>query len=242
MTDVATAAAAALSDSGAYVLVSGRATDGIAPLIAAAQRHVVAPGPTTRLAIAAGVDLGGHRAVAVVDDGCAFAGGHGDVGVTESPAAARQALRGGWSVVQPWRAADLADLVNDAPRPSLVLLADASAAPEPPADAPPAARVRVWREGALGTIAAGGAAVGALVRIGERLHARGVAVNVVEVATLTDPRLEALVGGDALYVGAADAMANLAVGEWPHPMDRVAVEGAEDADLVGLVLSHIRTA
>ena len=241
MTDVATAAASGLAGAGPFVLVSGRPTTGIGPLVAAAQRHVIAPGPTTRLTIADGIELGGHRAVAVVDEGCAFADGHGDVAFTESPAAARQALDDGWSVVQPWRAADLAALLDDAPRPSLVLLADVSDAAEPPGESPPAARLRLWREGDLGTLAAGGAAVGALVRIGDRLHARGVPVNLVELATLTDPRLGALVGGDALYVGGPDAADILGDGGWPEPMERVPVDGVDDADLVGLVLAQIRT-
>lgn len=242
MTDIASAAATALRDAGPYVLVTGRPTPGIAPLVAGAQRHVISPGPTTRLAVAAGVTAGGHRGVAVLDAGCAFADGQGDLAVTESLVAAREALRAGWSLVQPSRGADLLALLEQAPRPAVVVLGEAPG-PDAAADRiPPAAAVRVWREGDLGTLAAAGGAVSRLVRIGERLHARGVSVAVVEVATLTDPRLGPLIGGDALYVGGADARTVLRDGGWPDPMARIALGDADDADLVGRVLSHIRTA
>lgn len=243
MSDMAAAAARALRDSGEYVVVTGRSSPRLSPLVDAARRHVVSPGLTTRLDVAAGVELGGHRAVTVVDAGCDFTTGHGGVAFTESAQAARGALRGGWSVVQPWRGQDVASLLAGAPRPTVVLLgADDGPEPAAAAHALPPRSLRRWQEGDLATVVASGAAVGPLVRIGGRLEARGVSVAVVEIAVLTGPAHEPLVGGDALYVGRPEAAALIAKGRWPEEMQRVAVSGAEDADLVGQVLSNIRTA
>lgn len=245
MTEPAAAAAAALHDAGPYVLITGRTTPGPDPLIAQAQRHVVSPGPATRLTVAAGVALGGRRGVAVVDPGCAFGGDHDGLALTQSPVAAREALRSGWSIVQPWAAADVAGLLEQAPRPTLVLLASDGAgvqAPPDSSDLPPPRALRVWREGELATLVAAGTAVGPLVRIGQRLHARGVPVTVLEVAVLASGQLAPLVGGDALYVGGPDAGDEVARGGWPASMERVPLGDAPDADVVGLVLSCIRTA
>jgi hypothetical protein len=256
MSEVATATAAVLRDLGAYILVTGRATPALEPLIAGARRHVLSSGPGTRLAVAAGTALGGHPAIAVVDEGCAFDDGHGEIAVTEAPAAAARALRSGWSVVQPSSGADVAALLRGAPRPALVLLpADAPDArtgtgapddpphdpPDDPPPDPPSRGLRVWRDGGLATVVASGAAVGPMVRIGERLAARGVSVTAVEVAVLAGPAHAALLGGDALHVGPPGSGDEVVRGTWPRALARVPLSGAEDADLIGLVLSHIRT-
>lgn len=240
MTEPVAAAAAALHDAGPYVLVTGRPTPQLDPLIAQAQHHVVSPGPTTRLAVAAGLDLGGHRAVTVVDAECDFTEGHGGVAFTDSAHAARNALGSGWSVVQPWRSEDLAALLAAAPCPAVVLLAHHDPAGQAPPHMPQARVVRHWQEGELATLVASGPAVGPLVRIGGRLEDRGVSVAVVEIAVLTGPRQAPLVGGDSLYVGGPEAATPVGKGRWPEQMRRVAVAGAEDADLVGSVLSQIR--
>jgi hypothetical protein len=244
MSDMATATAAALRDLGAYVLVTGRPTPALEPLIAGARRHVVSSGPGTRLAVAAGIALGGHVATAVIDDGCAFADGHADVAITASPAAAAQALRSGWAVVQPSSGTDVAALLRSAPRPAVVLLP----AEEPDAqagsagsDSPPSRGLRVWQDGELATLVASGAAVGPMVRISSRLEARGVSVTAVEVAVLAGSGHAALLGGDALHVGPPGSGDEVVRGTWPRALARVPVAGAEDADLIGLVLSHIRT-
>jgi hypothetical protein len=248
MSDMATATAAALRDLGAYVLVTGRPTPALEPLIAGARRHVVSSGPGTRLAVAAGIALGGHVATAVIDDGCAFADGHADVAITASPAAAAQALRSGWTVVQPSSGTDVAALLRSAPRPALVLLpTDARGAgarpgaPDDPPHTPPSRGLRVWQDGELATLVASGAAVGPMVRISSRLEARGVSVTAVEVAVLAGSGHAALLGGDALHVGPPGSGDEVVRGTWPRALARVPVAGAEDADLIGLVLSHIRT-
>ena len=241
MSDVATATAAAVRERGPYVVVTGRPTPGVASLVAAAQRHVVSAGPTTRLAVAAGVALGGHRCVAVVESGCAFGAGHGTLAVTESRTAAREALRSGWSVVQPWRGPDVAPLLRVAPVPCVILLPRATEGREAAPEGPAAGDLRVWREGPLATVVASGAAVGPLLDTSARLAARGVSVTALEVAVLTSPDHAPLIGGDAMYVGGPDAGDDVARGAWPRPLQRVATAGVAGADLVGSVLSHIGT-
>lgn len=244
MADVAAAAARALRAGGDYVLVTGRPTAALTSLIDAAQRHAVSAGPMTRLSVAAGVQLGGHRAVAVVDAGCAFDAEHGALAFTQSPAAARTALRAGWAIVQPSMGDDVATLFDLAPRPTLVLLADAGEEPAVlPPDAPPLAPrgLRTWQAGELATLVAAGAAVEALVRIAARLEARGVPVTAIEVAVLGSNELVPLIGGDALFVGGAAAAGALGEGAWDASLHRVEVVGVDDADLMGGVLSHVRT-
>lgn len=243
MADVAAAAADALRAGGAYVLVTGRPTAALTPLIDAAQRHAVSAGPATRLSVAAGVQLGGHRAVAVVDAGCLFDTEHAELAFTESRAAALIALRAGWAIVQPSTGDDVATLLDLAPRPTLVLLAEAADTAAFPPDAPPLSPrgLRTWQTGELATLVAAGAAVAALVRIAARLEARGVPVTAVEVAVLGSAQLGPLIGGDALFVGGAAAADGLDEGAWDATLQRVDVAGVDDADLMGGVLSRVRT-
>src|SRR5688572_8245799 len=112
MSEIAQAVADVLAAGGPFGVVTGRQWDGVQPLVDAGAVHVVAPGPSTRLAVASGFPLGGHRAYAVID---AVAPGEVPSGpavaLTTSAACATQALSAGWTVVQPWSASDVEPLL-----------------------------------------------------------------------------------------------------------------------------------
>lgn len=233
------ATATALTDGGRFAILTGRTWPGAEAVVEAAGLHVVAPGPTTRLAVAAGIRLGGHRCVTVIDDyapgGVAVADA---VALTTSQACAADALRAGWSVVQPWAGADVATLLQSAPRPAMMLLR--SGASTPIADPPDPRRSRLWFEGDTATLIGSGPAVGPMVHLTERLRARGVDAAAVEIATLTSPAQLALVGGSTLLVAGRDTSARFRSEAWPaEPVAPVALEGVEEADLIGMVLSVV---
>src|SRR5688572_29884502 len=111
MTDVAEASAQSLLGGGRFAVVTGKEWAGAEALVTAAAAHVVAPGPSTRLAIATGVGLGGHRGVAVIEE--LPPGPPPDsktLAFTTVAAAGVRALQAGWSLVQPWAPQDVAPL------------------------------------------------------------------------------------------------------------------------------------
>ena len=241
MTAFAAAAAAVLSGEHAYVVVTGRSWNAAEPLVAAAAAHVVAPGGATRLTVAAGVALGNHRAVTVVDELPRGRTDERTLAFTASVACAQTALASGWNVVQPWTTQDVQPLLELAARPALMVLSGHT--PEQLPDAPLPAVTRAWQLGDLATIAASGPAVGAMVRLADRLTARGVEVTAIEISVLSNPGYAPLLGGRSLLVGGTPAAAFLRRGEWPdHGIVAVPLEDAEEADLVGTVLSHVKAA
>lgn len=239
MSDIADAAAAALGADGPFAVVTGRDASPVAPLVHDAAVHVISPGPTTRLSVAAGVSLGGHRAVTLLDDPpqelppdarmLAF---------TASPACAGAALELGWSVVQPWRGDDVAELLEAAAHPALVLLAERG--PEVDSEPPPPRRARQWHFGTMATLVASGAAVSAMVRLAQRLETRGVEVAAVEVAVLSTPEHLPLIGADAIVVGGGDLAPTVLQGRWPETrVQALSLADNADADLVGAVLALV---
>lgn len=242
MPDLATAAASALAEQGRFVAVTGRHAGQLAPIAEASLRTVVAPGPGTRLPIAAGVIAGGHRPVIVVDAPLPAVADAPDVlTVTEDPAVAAQAVRAGWQVAQPWARADVAPLLARVTLPSLLFLGSAAAAPGHAGDDVLSARpVREWERGELATLAASGPAVGAMLELGARLRSRGVDIAMLEIALLTRPEMEPLAGGGAVVVAGRGAVHAWRRGEWPTGrVDAVSLEGGVDADLVGAVMALV---
>ncbi len=241
MTDIVTGLADALAADGSYALVTGRSNDLVAPLVTGAAAHVTSPGPTTRLHVGAGLLLGGRRAVVVIDDlAVAVPPDPQVLAVTSSMGCARDALAAGWNLVQPWAPGDVAPLLAAAETPTLVVVADAPALEfDDPADP---RRTRLWVDGDLATIVASGAGVPAAVRLAQRLQARGVDIAAVEVAILTSPGQEALVGGQALLVAGRDTVTAFRAAQWPDTPTTVVPLGArEEADLIGAVLAIVPT-
>lgn len=242
MREIAAALAQALAEQGDFALVTGRQADDVSPLVEAASYAVVAPGPTTRLSVAAGMRLGGSRVVALLDD---FPEGatpdEAVISVTTLPGCAAAALTAGWTVVQPWSAADVAPLLEAADVPTMVFLCDET---DLDFDDPPAARrTRLWLDGDLATLVASGPAVPAAVRLAERLQDRGVDIAAVEVAVLNSPGQAAMVGGRALLVAGRDTVSAFRGLTWPEvPTTAVALDGKEEADLIGAVLAVVQTA
>lgn len=239
MSDVVAAAAEVLSASGRFALVTGRHWDGAEPLAEAAAEHVVAPGPTTRLAIATGVGLGGHRAVTLVDEVPPGPPPDADtLAFTTSAVAGVQALHAGWTVVQPWSSDDVAPLIDAAPGPALVLLGAQADATD--VDPPLPRRTRLWIDGDMATLVGSGTAVPTMIALAQRLQQRGVDIAAVEVAILNSPAQEALVGGTSILVAGRDTAGAFRGEHWPdHPVNPVAVAGQLRADLIGAVLAVI---
>lgn len=239
MSEFDEALAAAVANGGRFAILTGRTWSGAEAVVEAAALHVVAPGPTTRLAVAAGIGLGGHGCVTVIDEYAAGGVAVGDaVALTTSQACAADALRAGWSVVQPWAGADVDALLDSAPRPAMVLLREAASTPL--GDPPDPRRSRLWFEGDATTLVASGPAVETMVHLAQRLHARGVDAAAVEVATLTSPAQVALVGGTTLLVAGRNTSGRFRGEVWPQePVTPVALEGVEEADLMGMVLSVV---
>ena len=239
MVDVAHAAAAALTAGGRFAAVTGRAWDGAGPIVDAAAAHVVSPGPTTRLAVAAGVGLGGHRGIAVLDD--VPAGPPPDpatLAFTTSAGAATSALAHGWTVVQPWSGDDVEPLIDAATQPALVLLTAGSDIPV--GDPPSPRRTRLWLDGDMATLVASGSAVPTMIALAQRLQQRGVDIAAVEVAILTTPAQNAMVGGASVLVAGIDTATAFRGENWPRvPTTAVPVGGRDEADLIGAVLAAI---
>ena len=238
MTDLVRATAAALAAPGPFVAVTGHPRVWLRAVSAAAAREIVAPGPTTRLSIAAGVVAGAHRAVAVVDGSLPLAASAPDVlAITGTAAVAAEALQLGWQVIQPWSGADVAGLLAETSLPALLFLGEHEPGDDADLGAPHA--VREWERGALATIAASGPAVGTAVRLGGRLRARGVDIGLLELAVLTRPEHAPLAGGAAIFVAGRGAGHAWRRGDWPTTrVDTVLLTGT-DADLVGAVLSVV---
>lgn len=239
MADVAAAAADSLVTGGRFAVVTGRQWTGAQALVDAASAHVVAPGPTTRLAVATGVGLGGHRAVAIVDEIPAGAPPDSQtLAFTTSPAAGVEALHNGWTLVQPWSGDDVAPLIDAAPQPALVLLAPDAGRTD--VDPPLPRRTRLWIEGDMATLVGSGAAVPTMISLARRLQQRGVDIAAVEVAILTSPAQEPLVGGTSILVAGRDTALAFRGEHWPdHPVNSVAIAGQQEADLIGAVLAVI---
>ena len=239
MADVATAAADSLLAAGRYAVVTGKQWAGAEELVDAAAAHVVAPGPTTRLAVATGVGLGGHRAVAVVDE--VPPGAPPDtktLAFTTSHGASVQALHAGWTLVQPWSGDDVAALIEAAPQPALVLLGQEAGTTE--VDPPLPRRTRLWIEGDMATLVGSGAAVPTMISLARRLQQRGVDIAAVEVALLTTPAQEPLVGGTSILVAGRDTALAFRGEHWPdYPVNSVPIAGLQEADLIGAVLAVI---
>jgi hypothetical protein len=240
MRDTTAALAELLQARGRFAVVSGRQSPGLAPLIDAASVAVVAPGPSTRLQVAEGLGLGGHHVITVLDE--LPPGVKPDpsaLSVTTNAACARDALQVGWSVVQPWAAADVAPLLESADgSPTMVLLGE-----EPTLefeDPPAPRRTRLWIDGDLATIVASGAAVPTSVRLAERLQDRGVDIAAVEVGVLTSPDQVPLVAGSGLLVAGRDTVAALRAPAWPDVRTiPVWLDGKEEADLIGAILAVV---
>lgn len=239
MHDVVQAAAQALRNAGNYAVVTGRNWNAAAPLVDAAAAHVVAPGPTTRLAVATGVGLGGHRAVAVIDEVAADTPPDPKtLAFTTSAEAGVQALQHGWTVIQPWSGDDVAALIDAAPQPALVVLAEVEGSVD--VEAPQARRTRLWLDGDMATLVGSGAAVPTMVALAQRLQQRGVDIAAVEVAILTSPAQDALVGGMSLLVAGPETAIAFRGENWPdHQVNTVTVGGRTQADLLGAVLAVI---
>ena len=239
MSELADATAAALAGRGRFTAVTGRRWDGVQPVVEAATLHVVAPGPTTRLAVARGVRWGGHRSVTLLDTYPAgVRPGTDALALTTSAGCAADALGNGWSVVQPWAGQDVEPLLDAAPTPAIVLLRD-----EPStslADPPDPRRSRLWLDGDVATLVGSGAGVGPMVALAERLRERGIDAAAVEVAILTSPAQAPLIGGRSLLVAGRDTSAAYRGTTWPDgPVTAVALEGTQEADLIGMVLSGV---
>ena len=243
MSGVAQAVASALGSTGAYGVVTGRQWDGAQPVVEAGAVHVVAPGPSTRLAVAAGFPLGGRRAYAVIDavpEGWVPDGP--TVALTTSPSCARQALAAGWTVVQPWSAADVEPLLAAAAdRPALVLLGGEAEIDDD--DPPSARRSRLWIDGELATLVGSGTAVPTMVRLASRLQQRGVDIAALEIALLDTPAQGPLVGGAALLVAGRDTVGALRAERWPDlEVHAVQLDGRSEPDLIGGVLALVSAA
>lgn len=240
MSEVAQAVAGALGAGGPFAVVTGREWDGAQPVVDAGDLHVVAPGPRTRLAVAAGFPMGGHRAFAVIDAVSAGAAPAAPtLALTTSAACAAQALSVGWTIVQPWAAADVEPLLSAAAdRPAVVLLdGDAEVDDDDP---PSARRSRLWVDGELGTLVGSGTAVPTMVRLATRLQQRGVDIAAIEIALLDTPAQAPLVGGGALLVAGRDTVGAFRAERWPDlPTHAVALEGLAEADLIGAVLALV---
>lgn len=239
MSELAEATATVLADRGRFTAVTGRGWEGVEAVVDAAALHVVAPGPTTRLAVARGIAWGGHRSVTLLDTYPAGVRPRSDaLALTTSAACAADALRAGWSVVQPWAGSDVPALLDAASSPTLVLLRGTPSTPLP--DPPDARRARLWVDGDVATLVGSGAAVGTMLQLANRLRARGVDVAAVEVAILTSPAQASLVGGTTLLVAGRDTSASYRGSAWPdHPVTPVTLDGSEEADLIGMVLSGV---
>lgn len=240
MSEVAQAVAGALGATGSFAVVTGRQWDGAQALIDAGAIHVVAPGPSTRLAVAAGLLMGGHRAYAVID---AVAEGPAPtapaVALTTSAACATQALSAGWTIVQPWEPTDVEPLLAAAAdRPAVILLGgDADLDDDDP---PSARRSRLWVDGEMGTLVGSGTAVPTMVRLATRLQQRGVDIAALEIALLDAPAQAPLVGGGALLVAGPDTVGPLRAERWPDlPTHAVQLHGLAEADLIGAVLALV---
>jgi hypothetical protein len=238
MTDVVRATAAALSAAGPFVAVSGEPRAWLRAVSEAAAREIIAPGPTTRLSIAAGVVAGAHRAVAIVDGSLPLASRAPEVlALTGEGVVAAEALALGWRVIQPWAGADVAGLLAETPLPALLFLGEHEPVDDP--DLSAAHAVREWERGELATIAASGPAVGTAVRLASRLRDRGVDIGLLELAVLTRPEHAPLAGGDAIFVAGRGAGQAWRQGDWPTArVDTVPLTGT-DADLIGAVLSLV---
>jgi hypothetical protein len=237
MSALAQAAATVLAADGRFATVTGRTWNAVGPLVDEAALHVVAPGPTTRFGVTAGLTLGGYRSVTVVDEYPAGLDAAPDaLAFTTSITCATDALAAGWSVVQPATEVDVGPLLEAASGPALVLLRDE---PAPAlADPPDPRRTRLWFDGDMATLIGAGAAVAPMLGLAERLRARGVEAAAVEVAILSSPAQAPLIGGGALLVAGRDTSAAFRNATWPDtPVTAVALQGTEEADLIGTVLS-----
>lgn len=242
MLETAGGLADALAEDGRYSLVTGRTMDGLTPLVEAAALRVVAPGPTTRLMVADGLRLGGHRVIAVLDELSPGPAPDADVlAVTTSAACAADALAAGWSVLQPWAPDDAGPLLGATTGPRVVLLSEqpALAFDDPPAPR----RTRLWLDGDMATLVASGRSVPAAVRLAERLQARGIDIAAVEVAVLTSKDQAPLVGGASLLIAGRDTAQAFRGSTWPEvPVVAVSLHDMEEADLIGAVLAVVPTA
>ena len=239
MPDIPGVLADHLTEGGPFTLVGGRDLDGLGPLAEAAALRVVSPGTTTRLSVAAGLRLGAARVVAVVET--VPLGPPPDPSVlyvTSAASCARDALAAGWSVVQPWAAADVVALLDGAAEPTLVFV---GAEPELEfADPPAPRRTRLWLDGDLATLVASGPAVPATVRLAERLQDRGMDIAAVEIAVLTSPGQAGLAGGEGLLVAGRDTVSAVRGSTWPDiETTPVRLAGQDEADVVGAVLAAV---
>lgn len=153
---------------------------------------VVAPGASSRFAVADGVWIGGCRVVTVLDNrltdlepaaGC----GHANVLLTTHAAHLAAARDAGLVVVQPGWPEDVEPLFRDAlaaPEPVLIHLHASvveAAAPEQP---PEPGSHRLLHRGRAGLLVAAGAGVPLLVRVTAALAAGAVDVTAVEMHTI----------------------------------------------------------
>lgn len=221
-------------------MVTGRSWEGAEALVQTGARHVIVPGPSTRLSVAEGFGLGGHRAVALIDSVPKGPPPEpGTLAFTTSASCAAQALLGGWTVVQPWNGDDVEPLLGAAQsHPALILLAGEAELVD--SDPPTARRSRLWLDGDLATLVASGTAVPAMVRLASRLQQRGVDVAAVEIALLDAPAQAPLIAGKAMLIGGQDTAVAFRGERWPdEPVHAVPLVDHAEADLIGAVLSRV---
>ncbi|MPZ74717.1 MAG: hypothetical protein GEU74_16140 [Nitriliruptorales bacterium] len=239
MAEIVAAAAAVLADQGRFVAVTGRDAGRLSPVRDAAVLGVVAPGPTTRLGIAAGVIAGGHRPVVIGDAPLPPVSDAPEIlAISDDAALSRQALQAGWTVIQPWSGNDVAPLLSRSRLPALLFLG--SHPDETPEGIRPAHPMREWERGELATLVASGPAVGAMLELCHRLRSRGVDIGMLEMATLTRPEMAPLVGGTAVLVSGRGSGAAWRGGGWPNGrVETVPLAGGVDAELMGAVMALV---
>lgn len=163
---------------------------------AAGEGWIAAPGPRSRLAVAAGVALGGWTVVARCDDPAdarlapwGLAGPEGSlVAVTESVEVASAAWEAGATVLEPAWPADVGPLLHAAAGagPVCLHLHGAEVAPAPPLalDLPSLAGPRTVTHGEAGTVAAAGALVAPLLEAAWHLARQGRPITTLQLTCL----------------------------------------------------------
>jgi hypothetical protein len=153
---------------------------------------VVAPGVTSRFAVADGVWIGGRRVVTVLDDrlvdlapaaGC----GHANVLLTTHAVHLAAARDAGLVVVQPGWPDDVEPLLRDAlaaPEPVVIRLHHSTVEAPAPEQLPELGSHRILRRGRAGLLVAAGAGAPLLVHVAAALAARAVDVTAVEMHTI----------------------------------------------------------
>lgn len=175
----------------------------------APQACVRAPGPTSRLAVAAGVVRRGRPAIVLAERGDADLTTLEDpvVVLTEDVALAKTWHRLRRSVLHPVWPEDVAALLHTAlsrTRPQLVLVGDVDVAPRPAqVPAPAIGQTRVHAEGGQGAVVASGPLVSALRSAVAALARRGLPLALLEPVGNVPRRLDPATAHRGVLVGPA---------------------------------------